>query len=116
MFSGCESGPVDPGIFSLDGQAKTARLLDLVQAVGRSCNAAREAWGEVEHAVLCGDLSLDGEFRELLSANLPVPLTPLNAFKEVAFALSPEQTERLMPSAPQCAGALGLALRRGGDC
>ncbi len=116
MFFGCEAGTVDPGIIDLNGQAKTDKLLDIVQAVRKRLDAAQDAWGEVENVMLCGDLSLDGEFRELLGANITLPLTPLNAFKEVAFALSPEQTERLMPSAPQCASVLGLALRRGGDC
>jgi Tfp pilus assembly PilM family ATPase len=114
MFHGCDTGPVDPGILDLNGQSKTDRLLDLVQELRIRLDAARDAWGEVDNVVLCGDLALDTEFRELLESNVPMPLLPLNAFKEVTFALGSE-ADGILPSAPQFAAALGLALRRGGD-
>ncbi len=116
LFFGSDTSSVDAGLLDLSGQAKTDRLLDLVQEIRLRFEAAQSAWSEVETVVVCGDLALDAEFRELLAANLPVPLVPLNAFKEAAFALEPEQSARLIPSGPQCAGVVGLALRRGGDC
>jgi Tfp pilus assembly PilM family ATPase len=69
----------------------------------------------VDQIALCGDLALDDEFREVLEANLPSEVLPVNAFKEIAFALAPEKIAVFQPSAPQCAGAVGLALRRRGD-
>ncbi len=115
-FLSLDSRPVDVGLLDLSGEAKTDGILSVVQGIRASLDAAMDALGEVDNVVVCGDLSLDPEFRELLESNCPMPLIPLDAFKEVAFALSPEKSAVFAPSAPQCAGALGLALRRGGDC
>jgi Tfp pilus assembly PilM family ATPase len=115
-FQSMETRPVDVGILDLSGEAKTDGILGIIQGIRTSLDAAMDALGEVDNVIVCGDLSLDPEFRELLESNCPIPLIPLDAFKEVAFALSPEKSAVFAPSAPQCAGALGLALRRGGDC
>lgn len=115
MFQGYDAIPVDTSILELSAQAKTDRLLDLVQEVRARFEASQDAWGGVDQVLVCGDLALDGEFRELLESNLSVPLVSLNPFKEMIFRQDPEQAG-FMDAAAQCAGVLGLALRRGGDC
>lgn len=116
QFVSFETTPVDKGFLNSTGEIKNDIVLDLVNAIRKSLDAAQDAWGGVEQIVLCGDLALDTEFREMLEANMPSEVLHLNAFKEITFSLSPEKSEVFMPSAPQCAAAVGLALRRRGDC
>jgi type IV pilus assembly protein PilM len=116
FFLGFDTAPVPDAFLSVAADAKNGMVLDLVNSIRSSLDKAHDAWGSVDEVVLCGDLALDTEFRELLEANMPMPVTHLNAFKEITFALSPEKSAVFMPSAPQCAGAVGLALRRRGDC
>lgn len=115
QFLGFESAPVDPAFMISAGEAKSAMVLDLASRVRAALDRASDAWGGVDQIALCGDLALDDEFREVLAANLPSEILVLNAFKEIAFALGPEKSAVFQPSAPQCAGAVGLALRRRGD-
>ncbi len=115
-FLGFESIPVDATFMTSASDAKNDLVLDLVNKVRVHLDKAQDSWGGVDQIVLCGDLALDQEFREILEANMSLEVLHLNAFKEINFALSPEKSEVFMPSAPQCAGAVGLALRRRGDC
>src|SRR5690606_17584759 len=116
QFLSFETVPVNDAFITSGGEYKSDLVLGLVNQVRASLERAQDAWEGVDQIVLCGDLSLDDEFREMLEANLPAEITHLNAFKEITFALSPEKSAVFMPSAPQCAGAVGLALRRRGDC
>lgn len=115
QFLGFECASVDPAFMSSGGEAKSALVLELVSRVRAALDRAAETWGGVDQIALCGDLALDDEFREVLEANLASEILPVNAFKEIAFALAPEKSAVFQPSAPQCAGAVGLALRRRGD-
>lgn len=115
QFLGFESSPVDPAYMTSGSEAKADLVLGLVNQIRTALDRAQDSWGGVEQIVLCGDLALDNDFREMLEANLPTEVTHLNAFKEITFALSPDKSIVFQPSAPQCAGAVGLALRRRGD-
>jgi Tfp pilus assembly PilM family ATPase len=114
-FLGFECAPVDPNFMTSAGEAKAEIALGLVNSIRTALDRAADAWGGVDQIVLCGDLALDNEFREVLEANLTAEVLHLNAFKEITFALSPDKSAIFQPSAPQCAGAVGLALRRRGD-
>jgi Tfp pilus assembly PilM family ATPase len=115
QFLGFESAPVDPAFMSSAGEPKSGMVLELASRIRTAFDRAVDAWGGVDQVVLCGDLALDDEFREVLESNLSVEVLALNAFKEITFALGPEKSAIFQPSAPQCAGAVGLALRRRGD-
>ncbi|HKP97122.1 MAG TPA: pilus assembly protein PilM [Fibrobacteria bacterium] len=115
QFLGFESTPVDAAFMASGSEAKANLVLGMVNQVRGALDRTHDAWGGVDQVVLCGDLALDNEFREMLEANMPSEVTHLNAFKEITFALSPEKSAVFQPSAPQCAGAVGLALRRRGD-
>jgi Tfp pilus assembly PilM family ATPase len=115
-FVSFESFPVNVAFMNAAGETKNDLVLDLVNQVRIALDKALDAWGVIDQIVVCGDLALDNEFREVLEANMPSDVLHLNAFKEINFALSPEKSAVFMPSAPQCAGVVGLALRRRGDC
>jgi Tfp pilus assembly PilM family ATPase len=115
QFLGFESTTVDPAFMTSGAEVKSAMVLEMASRVRAALDRAAEAWGGVEQIALCGDLALDDEFREVLEANLSSEILPVNAFKEITFALAPEKSSVFQPSAPQCAGAVGLALRRRGD-
>lgn len=116
FFLGFETAAVPESFLSVAAEAKADLVLELVNRIRTALDKAHDTWGGVDEIVLCGDLALDNEFREMLEANVPMQITHLNAFKEITFALSPDKSAVFMPSAPQCAGAVGLALRRRGDC
>jgi Tfp pilus assembly PilM family ATPase len=115
QFLGFECGNVDPAFMNSGAEVKSELVLGLVNQIRSALDRAHDAFGGVDQIVLCGDLALDNEFREMLEANMPTEILHLNAFKEITFALSPEKSAVFQPSAPQCAGAVGLALRRRGD-
>ena len=115
QFLGFESAPVDAAFMTSGSDAKAEIVLGLVNQIRAALDRASDAWGGVDQIVLCGDLALDNEFREMLESNMPSEVTHLNAFKEITFALSQDKSAIFQPSAPQCAGAVGLALRRRGD-
>ena len=115
-FIGCDTAPVDAGMADLTGQARTDRLLDLIASVRNRLDAARRMGGEVDHVILCGDLARDIEFSEMLTSSLPIAPITLDAFKQMSFIGSDSIPVEIVPSAPQIASALGLALRRRGDC
>jgi Tfp pilus assembly PilM family ATPase len=114
-FLGFETIPVDAAFMNSGEEAKSSIVASLVSQIRAGFDRTHDAWNGVDQIVLCGDLALDNDFREMLEANLPAEVTHLNAFKEITFALSPEKSAVFQPSAPQCAGAVGLALRRRGD-
>jgi type IV pilus assembly protein PilM len=116
FFLGFESAQVPQSLLSLAGEAKAGIVADLVARIRAALDKAHDAWGGVDEIVLCGDLALDNGFREMLEANMPIPVTHLNAFKEIVFTQDAGPSDVFMPSAPQFAGAVGLALRRRGDC
>ncbi len=89
-------------------------LPELVDQIRTLFEAVNSAWG-IDNVVLCGDLVVREAFREALAAALPRFLTCLDAFKEISFVPGMESNAAFMPLAAQCAGALGLALRRAGD-
>ncbi len=116
QFLGFESMLVDAAFMTSGSETKAELVLGLVNQIRNALDRIQDSWSGVDQIFLCGDLALDNEFREMLEANLPSEVTHLNAFKEITFALSPEKSAVFQPSAPQCAGAVGLALRRRGDC
>lgn len=65
--------------------------------------------------VLAGDLSTDAAFITILREGLGQEVQLLDAFKEVHFPHDPEHAAKVKENAPQCATALGLALRAKGD-
>lgn len=65
--------------------------------------------------MLCGDLSNEGEFMRLLQQEMEMDIGLLDSFKEVNFPHDPEHAEKVADTSPQCAVALGLALRYRGD-
>jgi type IV pilus assembly protein PilM len=115
QFLGFETLAVDAAFMNSGEEAKSSIVASLVNQIRGAFDRTLDAWQGVDQIVLCGDLALDNDFREMLEANLPAEVTHLNAFKEITFALSPEKSAVFQPSAPQCAGAVGLALRRRGD-
>jgi Tfp pilus assembly PilM family ATPase len=115
QFLGFESMAVDPAFMTSGADAKSAMVMELASRVRAALDRATETWGGVDQIALCGDLALDDEFREMLEATLSSEILPVNAFKEITFALASEKSAVFQPSAPQCAGAVGLALRRRGD-
>ncbi len=116
QFLDFQSTAVDASFMNLASEPKTEMVLSLVNQVRMALEAAQDTWGGVDQIMLCGDLALDTEFREMLEANMPTQVLQLDAFKEINFSLSPEKSALFMPSSPQCAGVVGLALRHRGDC
>jgi Tfp pilus assembly PilM family ATPase len=115
-FLGFDCAFVDSNFMNASSGSKVDMVLEIVKEIREAYDKAHDMWGSVDQIVICGDLALDNEFKEMVEANLPSEVLYLNAFKEVNFSLSPEKSAVFMPSAPQCAGAVGLALRRRGDC
>ena len=64
-----------------------------------------------EKGFYCGDLAADPVFVESLREALVIHWEPLNAFRKVTFPHDPEHQQKVQETAPQCAAALGLALR-----
>jgi len=116
MFAGCESIPIESDVFDLDASARADRFLDLARQIRLHFENTARTWGTIDHAVLCGDLAAQETFREAMEDNLSTPLICLDAFKEMSFVPGTDANAAFMPGAAQCAGALGLALRRAGDC
>lgn len=115
-FLGFESVPLPEAWDPTDAETRDRTVAALVGAIRDYVQRVHGEWGGIESIFLCGDLAQEGRFSELLESNVPVPLERLNAFKQVRFTLKPEKSAAFMPSAPQCAAAVGLALRRRGDC
>ncbi len=115
-FLGLENLVLPVEFAVMEGEARAEMARGLAENVKDSLELASGQWGEVEELVLCGDLAMDDGFREALQAGTTMEVLPLNAFKEVAFALGPDKSAAFAPTAPHCAAAVGLALRRGGDC
>jgi type IV pilus assembly protein PilM len=116
FFLGFDSVQVPQSFLSVSGEAKANLVSDLVLRIRAALDKAHDAWGGVDEIVLCGDLALDNDFREMLEAGMPLQVTHLNAFKEIVFTQGAESSDVFLPSAPQFAGAVGLAIRRRGDC
>jgi type IV pilus assembly protein PilM len=69
----------------------------------------------MQHLVFCGDLAANFEFEKAMESGMPLELTRLNSFRNVNFPYDAEYTDKVQETAPQCATALGLALRFKGD-
>ncbi len=115
QFLGLDHIVVDDSFTNLSDSAKEDMTLDLVHQVRSFFDKAQEELGDFENIILCGDLSLDQVFKDNLTANLPLEVLLLNSFKRMTFSVSQEKSEAYQESAPQCAAAVGLALRRRGD-
>ncbi len=63
----------------------------------------------------CGDLAADFDFSQELEKEFEIEIEKLNAFKSIDFPYDPEYADKVLETAPQCATALGLALRFAGD-
>jgi Tfp pilus assembly PilM family ATPase len=101
-------------ISTADVEIETQQLLELVRQIKTRFDSVNSVWG-VDNVVLCGDWVVHEKFRETLKDSLPRFLTCLDAFKEISFVPGMESGAAFMPMAAQCAGALGLALRRPGE-
>jgi Tfp pilus assembly PilM family ATPase len=87
-----------------------ARMITLALggAAGAPHNGSAE-WTEPERIFLCGDLSGDADFRELLKTGMQAPFALLNPFRKVSGP-DPDAYPVAYPGAP-FAAAVGLALR-----
>ncbi len=115
-FLGLENLAIPEEFAVMEGEARTEMAAQLAEKVRDGLDLAAGQWGEVDELVLCGDLAMDDGFRAALQSGISMEILPLNAFKEVAFALGPDKSAAFAPTAPHCAAAVGLALRRVGDC
>lgn len=87
-----------------------ARMITL--ALSGAAGAPRNGgagWAEPERIFLCGDLSGDADFRELLKTGMQAPFALLNPFRKVSGP-DPDAWQVAYPGAP-FAAAVGLALR-----
>jgi Tfp pilus assembly PilM family ATPase len=90
-------------------QERAEGLQRCARGIAANLTAGEEAWGKPDRVVLCGELSADADFRELLRFHLPVPFTLIDPF---ATFPGPDAMDYpgAYPGAPLTA-AVGLALR-----
>ena len=119
MITGYEALPVAEGLLLADGEEKTSLIEQTVETLipYMGGQQKRSSFDEpITGVVFCGDLAADYEFSQIMESRCPQELVRLNAFKEIPFATSHDQMSMLNQAAPQCAAAVGLALRQRGDC
>lgn len=109
MFVGLDVIPLDAQTIGWAGV-----FPGLVEEIKSSFEAAEASDGKIAQVFLCGDLSLHEKLLDLLKYELSMPVTLLDPFREMRFIEGAEM-EDAFSLASQCAGVLGLALRRAGD-
>lgn len=98
---------------SAETQERAEGLLRLARGIAESLRAGEDAWSRPEHIFLCGDLSTDEDFQELLRSLLPEGFNLLNPFRNLPGP-DPADCPDPYPGAPLTA-ATGLALRLAGE-
>jgi Tfp pilus assembly PilM family ATPase len=114
-FVGCDIRSVDESLSALGGADRMDRIRDLTRQVHALADRIQSDWG-LESCMVCGDLSVDQDFRMELESGLPIEVVALDSFRHIGLMTSAQAQADLMASAPRFAGVVGLALRRGGDC
>lgn len=92
-----------------DAQERAEGLLRCVRGIAAALRNAEEGWEEPDHVLLCGELAVNADFRELLRAHLPIGFALLNPFRNLPGP-NPDEHPAAYPGAP-LAAATGLALR-----
>jgi Tfp pilus assembly PilM family ATPase len=85
------------------------RARSVVKSLEALLGAAGGEWAEAERVFLCGDLSGNSDFRELLKTAMRAPFALLNPFRKVPGP-NPDTHSATYPGAP-FAAVVGLALR-----
>jgi Tfp pilus assembly PilM family ATPase len=96
-----------------EAQERAEGLLRCVRGIAESLRTLEGEWEAPYHIFLCGDLSLDRDFKELLRTHLPLPFNLLNPFRNLPGP-DPSEHPDVYPGAP-FAVAAGLALRLAGE-
>jgi type IV pilus assembly protein PilM len=103
-------------IVGSDEQAEIIdRLVNRITSLMDTESKVKASYANIKKLMLCGDLATDPEFCRELEAAAPVELELLDAFRKVEFPHDEEYAYKVIETAPQCATALGLALRYRGD-
>jgi hypothetical protein len=98
-----------------DAQERAEGLLRCVRGIAAALRNAEEGWEAPDHVLLCGELAVNADFRELLRTHLPTGSTGstgfalLNPFRNLPGP-NPDEHPGVYPGAP-LAAATGLALR-----
>lgn len=92
-----------------DPQERAESLLQRAQSVVEDLNACARGEGNPDRILLCGDLTSDPDFRDLVKVRSPVPCTLLNPYRNLA-APDPTEFSHAHPGAP-FAVVVGMALR-----
>lgn len=93
----------------VEAQERAEGLLRVARGIAASMRAADEGWDAPDHLLLCGDLAVDADFRELLRTHLPRTATVFNPFRNIPGP-DPLECPEAYPGAP-LAAAIGLAAR-----
>ncbi|HYA85535.1 MAG TPA: type IV pilus assembly protein PilM [Nitrospirota bacterium] len=90
---------------------------DIVAETQRSFEFFRSTTGseKVSHVLVAGGCARIGHFTTMLSERLEIPVEVANPFKNIKIDPGKFDTARIEDSAPLCAVAVGLAIRRPGD-
>lgn len=92
-----------------DPQERAEYLLQRARGIVDDLWNAVRVNGDPDRVLLCGDLSPDADFRELLKSRLPVPCALLNPYRNLAGP-DPAEYPFAHPGAP-FAATVGMALR-----
>jgi Tfp pilus assembly PilM family ATPase len=92
-----------------DAQERAEGLLRCVRGIAAALRNAEEGWEDPDHVLLCGELAVNADFRELLRTHLPTGFALLNPFRNLPGP-NPDDHPAVYPGAP-LAAATGLALR-----
>ncbi|MFC1586633.1 type IV pilus biogenesis protein PilM [Fibrobacterota bacterium] len=114
-FLNFHSIPVPDDFLVADDPGRVQIIGDLIKEI---CTVLEEERSGDQGSVkkfFCGDLAADFEFKQALESAIPSGAVPLNSFKQVRFPHDAEYADKVMETAPQCATALGLAMRYRGD-
>jgi len=117
-FKQFESITVTPDLVAVEEDGRTEMLTDLVNKIKTNLGSEFSDSGAkvIPDTILyCGDLAVDFDFVKLLESAFEQEIEKLNPFKEIHFPHKVEYADKVLGSAPQCAAALGLALRFAGD-
>jgi Tfp pilus assembly PilM family ATPase len=94
---------------AFEAQERAEGLMRCARGIAEAFETAEGEWGRPDRIFLCGDLSVDADFRELLQARLPGGFNLLNPFRNMPGP-DPADFPNVYPAAP-FAAAMGLALR-----
>ncbi len=99
----------------LSGETRSQALIQVGQDIKQSLQSITPH-SENSKLFICGDLSSDVDLHQLIQQQQGEPPVLLDAFRKIKFPCAPEDLDKAKETAPQCATAVGLALRQMGDC